>query len=607
MELNSLISSVLGQSDLFTLPGNRPYAQDFVGAGGRVHRQSSGHLVFYGATGRRILLTDPEGHPLHECEWTRNAQGQDQFVSTRLQLDWGQWVGIKPSKLVYETHLNLAARPGWEAITKDDLRNMAAQAMNVSLEQIRFFYRDEDVVIDSAGQATIRQRKDAFYILQDGCFDKATFMSCMTAMHWERIDYLPVVELFLSLLPGTGSATFELIRSLYDDQNPNHPLPLHYRGIPPYPSEGAFRLFSQFFTPSAPGGIDPLRLFLDAAHSEEVTWLPSAQYPLRYFDPTNSIGVTVSQGKVIKATQANDPTGLSYFAPKPRGLSPCGRSVIATDKGLILQDETQQVEVPAKHDWGISTISKPQIFPDSIPSWRSLFPHGSPQITAVQAYSAVLLYPEDDQEIGERESQPFLFDYVDDLGEENPHLQASVQSARRILLGGCDAALNACVQLAPGKSYTVLYRWDDLAQKQAQALWNQCARTQQWEQLKSLRFLPYDQHLHPTLQQSFDLIYFWIPFEQFGRPSLLEEMMTSLVNAVEPGGMIIIPGVPRLELNIKQLQLTVLHAEFIQNLPTFRLHQAILPKARLYQDLMVFVLQNRSSVRYGWGWWHSHV
>ena len=591
MELDSLISSVLSQPDLFTLPGNRAYAQDFVAAGGTVKTQPSGHLIFYGATRRRILMTDPEGHPLHECEWSQNAQGEDQFVSARLQLDWGQWVGIKPGKLVYETHLNLAARPGWEAVTKDDLRNMAARAMKVSLEQIRFFYRDEDIVIDSSGQATIRQAKDAFYILQDGRFDQATFMSCMTAMHWERIDYLPVVELFLSLLPGTGSATFELIRSLYDDQNPKHPLPLHYRGIPPYPSEGAFRLFSQFFTPSTPGGIDPLRLFLDASHSEEVTWLPTAQYPLRYFDPSYSLGVTVSQGTVIKATQANDPSGLSYFAPKPRGLSPCGRSVTVHDKGLVLQDEGRKIDLPIKDNWGVTEFSDLQSFSESVPSWRSLFSHGVPRITPVEAFSAVLLYPEDDQEIGERECQPFLFDYVDDLGEESPQLQASVQFARRILVGGCDAALNACVRLAPEKNYTVLYRWDDLAQKQAQVLWNQCARTQQWEELKTIQFLPYHQYLQPTLLQSFDLIYFWVPFERLGKSSLLEEMMTSLVSALEPGGMLIVPGVPGLEVSINHHQLTVLHAEFIQNLPTFRLHQAILPKARLFQDLMVFVLQ----------------
>ncbi|WP_454061618.1 hypothetical protein [Candidatus Nitrospira salsa] len=591
MAHDSIITSVLSQPDLFLLLGNRSYAEDFAKAGGRIQTQPSGHLVFYGPTGRRVLLTDPEGHPLHECEWAPDAQGKDRFVSARMQLDWGQWVGIKPGHLVYDTHLNLSSRPGWETITKDDLRTMAARAMNVSLEQIQFFYRDEDIVIDPSGQATITQRKDAFYILPDGCFDQPQFMSCMTAMHWEQIDYLPVVELFLSLLPGTGSAAFELIRSLYDDQNPHHPLPLQYRGIPPYPSEGAFRLFSQFFTPWAPGGIDPLRLFLDPSRSEEVTWLPSSHPPLRYLDPPNHLGITVIQGKVVKVTQSTDPTGLSYFFPKPRGLPPCGRSVVTFDKSLILQDEAQRLAVPVNDTWGISDTSQPQDYPASVPSWRSVFPNDVPQVTALEAYSAVLLYPEDDHVIGEQESQPFLFDYVDDLREDNPQLQTSIQSAQHVLIDGCDAALSACIQLDKRKNSTVLYRWGHLAQKQAQALWNQCARTQQWALLSTIQILTHQQHLQATPEQSYDLIYRWTPFELFEQPTLLEQTFASYMNQLTAGGTLIISGLPIFQEYARKLHMTMAYTEYVQQLPTFRLHQAILPKAKLYQDLMICIFQ----------------
>ena len=55
--------------------------------------------------------------------------------------------------------------------------------MKVPLDHIRFFYTDEDLEIDQSGQATIRQRKDAFYVLPDGRFEGAKFMSCMSAMH----------------------------------------------------------------------------------------------------------------------------------------------------------------------------------------------------------------------------------------------------------------------------------------------------------------------------------------------------------------------------------------------------------------------------------------
>jgi len=582
---------ILAQPNLFVLPDNRSYTQDVLAAGGRVQTQPSGHLGVYGTTGRRILLTDPEGHPLHECAWTQDAQGQDRLASARIQLDWGQWVGIKPGHLVYDTNLNLSSRPGWEAITKDDLRNMAARAMNVSLEQIRFFYRDDDIIISPSGQATISHRKDAFYILQDGRFDQPQFMSCMTAMHWEHIDYLPVVELFLSLLPGTGSAAFELIRGLYDDQHPGQPLPLQYRGIPPYPSEGAFRLFSQFFTPSVSGGIDPLRLFLDPSKSEEVTWLPSAYPPLRYLDPPNHLGVTVARGKVVKATQSTDSTGLSYFAPKPRGLPPCGRSVVTSDRTLVLQDGPQSLTIPIHDTWEISESSPPPEYPPSVPSWQTVFPNGVPQVTASEAYSAVLLYPEDDHVIDERGSQPFLFDYVDDLREDNSPLQLSIQSAECILVDGCDSALSACIQLDRRKVYTVLYRWDHIAQKRAQDLWNQCARTQQWELLSTIQFFPNHAHLQITPQQSYDLIYRWTPFDLFEQPALLEQTFAAHLNQLTAGGTFIVSGLPCFTEYARKLQIPLVYAEYVQDLPTFRLHQAILQKATLYQDLMLFIFK----------------
>ena len=279
----------------------------------------------------------------------------------------GEWVGIRPEGLVNTTLLDLSTRPGWERLTRDDLRMMAARAMNVSYEHIRFFYRDEDLLIDESGRATIRQRKDAFFVLREGRFEGAKFMSCMSRMHWERIDYLPVVELFLSLLPGTGSATFELIRGLYDDQNPIAPRPLHYRGIPVYPSEGAFRLFSQFFTGSVPtSSKDPLPVFLDPAHSEEVSWLPCDDPPLRYFDPTKKLCLTVKQGVIQKATLADNSAGLSYFRSPPQGIAPYGQSVTAKDANLVLSNGLENMEFPIHSSWGIKSQSQPAPSPQTV-------------------------------------------------------------------------------------------------------------------------------------------------------------------------------------------------------------------------------------------------
>ncbi|MEC4688531.1 MAG: hypothetical protein VST64_09540, partial [Nitrospirota bacterium] len=230
--------------------------RDFAATGGEVRGQACGHRVFYGAHGRRILATDHEGNPIHECEWIIADDGTAKLARARVRLDWGTWVGIKREGIVNTITLDLSRRPGWERTQTEDLRHMAAQALQVPYEEIRFFYGEDDLVIDARGQATIRHKKDALYILDDGTFERSRFMACLGAMHWEHIDFLPVVELFQSLLPGTGSAVFELIRGLYDDQNTGTHRPLRYRGIPTYPSEAAFRLFSAFFTPQSPSGSD---------------------------------------------------------------------------------------------------------------------------------------------------------------------------------------------------------------------------------------------------------------------------------------------------------------------------------------------------------------
>jgi len=291
---------------------NLPFVKDLDQAGGRVVRQPTGHLVFYRPDGRRFLATDPEGNPLHECEWGTDVTGNVILCRARVRLDWDRWVGLKPAGLLNETSLNLASKPGWQRLKADDLRAMAAQALRVTIEDVRFFYRDEDLLIEPTGRATIRQRKDSLYILHDGDFEQASFMACLGAMNWPSIDFPPVLQPFKSLLPGTGSAVFEVIRGLYDDQNEGNltPRPLRYRGIPPYPSEAAFRLFSCFFTPQAPRGNDPFMLFMNRERSGQVIWLPAATTPVRYFHQRTGACLTFQDNKLLKVKVASDSSGL---------------------------------------------------------------------------------------------------------------------------------------------------------------------------------------------------------------------------------------------------------------------------------------------------------
>ncbi len=94
--------SVLTRSGTIVFPSNLSFLKDLAEAGGRMTRQPSGHLVFYGLNNRRILATDPDGNPLHECEWGSTASGKARLLRARIRLEWGQWVGLKPAELIIQ-------------------------------------------------------------------------------------------------------------------------------------------------------------------------------------------------------------------------------------------------------------------------------------------------------------------------------------------------------------------------------------------------------------------------------------------------------------------------------------------------------------------------
>ncbi|NIU94921.1 MAG: hypothetical protein GWN57_00740, partial [Nitrospinaceae bacterium] len=54
------------------------------------------------------------------------------------------------------------------------------------------------------GKYDIRLTKDGLYGLADGTFDNPLFISFMFTVNWEKLDLIPVVELFQSTLPGSG-------------------------------------------------------------------------------------------------------------------------------------------------------------------------------------------------------------------------------------------------------------------------------------------------------------------------------------------------------------------------------------------------------------------
>jgi hypothetical protein len=568
---------------------NLPFAQNLEQAGGRVVRQATGHLVFYRSDGRRFLATDPEGNPLHECEWGTDATGEVILCRARIRLDWGQWVGLKPAGLVNETSLNLAGKPGWQRLKADDLRTMAAQALRVPIEEVQFFYRDEDLLIEPTGRATIRQRKDALYVLQDGDFERARFMSCMGAMRWASIDFLPVVELFQSLLPGTGSAVFELLRGLYDDQNEgiSTPRPLRYRGIPPYPSEAAFRLFSSFFTPQGPGGSNPLTLFMNPERSHQVIWLPVDAPPIRYFDQRAGACLTLQGGLLHKVTVAADSSGLSYMSPKGRRFVPCDRSAEIAGGHVILKDRDRETTLAVTLPQGSLEQSGESMAMSPV-DWRSVYVQGVPPISPADAYGARLLYPEDESEIGECAAQPFVADYVQDIGEQDREIGAVFSRAESVLIENGDAVVATCIMFDRPRDYTVLVRYPAFAQKQAQQLWTVCAELQRWDWLSRVRFVSDEGLYDREASCTYDLVYHWVPYDSGDLPASLAERMKGISRVLREEGHAFVIGPAELGQYGASHGLHVCWEEPVEQLPTFRMHRTILPKARLQAGLTIF-------------------
>jgi hypothetical protein len=589
MSADPLVHALQAPGNL-QFPENFPFRDHLERAGGRVVRQQTGHLVFYRSDGRRFLATDPAGNPLHECEWGVDEKGTVALVRARIRLDWGAWVGLKPSGLVSETSLNLATKPGWQRLTADDLRGMAAQALRVPLDEVRWFYRDEDLIIGPTGRATIRHRKDAFYLLEDGDFNRACFMSCMGAMHWAAIDFLPVVELFKSLLPGTGSAVFELIRGLYDDQNEGLVVPrsLRYRGIPTYPSEAAFRLFSSCFRPASRGAADVFTLFMDQTRAHLVEWSPSPIQPRRYFDTQLGCCLTVRGGSLQKVTIADDSAGLPYLNPKGRRFGPCDRTAqIVTGKLVVKDRDRETVLATALPE---ECVEQPiQTSSMSPVDWRSLFVTGVPPIPPQEAYGAVLLYPEDESEIHELSAQPFVADYIQDLAEQDREIGSLLANADHVLIENGDAAIATCIPFDRPRDYTALVRVPAFAQRQAQQLWTQCAELQRWEWLSRIRFLPTGSGDDPRgSQERYDLAYHWVPYPLEGNLPVLTARMKKLQRDLRQGGQAFVVGPAGLGAIWGVCGFLVSWQEAVEQLPTFRMHRTILSRARLKAGLTLF-------------------
>ena len=169
---------------------------------------------------------------------------------------------------------------------------------------------------------------------------------------------------------------------------------MRYRGIPAYPSIGAFRLFSAFFTPSTQSGEPPQDVFLDVNRSQEVEWKPSPEYPVRHIDEEQRLSVIIHHHKIQKVMLWDDSTGLAYLTTTSSGEAKAdGRGAQVIGQELHLYDGDQQHVMKARESWNLSFHGPRREWKIPSTSWRKCFPQGPPALSSAQAFSAVLLYP----------------------------------------------------------------------------------------------------------------------------------------------------------------------------------------------------------------------
>jgi hypothetical protein len=92
-----------------------------------------------------------------------------------------------------------------------------------------------------------------------------------------------------------------------------------------------------------------------------------------------------------------------------------------------------------------------------------------------------------------------------------------------------------------------------------------------------------DKHRIPT--QVFDLAYQWMPWDIQDRQT---EAVNELRHALKPGGHAFVTGPASLGDSWKGAGFTLAWQERVEDLPTFRMHRTILPKARLNDGLTLY-------------------
>lgn len=559
----------------------------------RIRVYPTGHAAFYTAAGRRFLFVDPGGLPLHECEWSEDPEPK--LLRVRLRLDCGQWLGIIPGVKTFRSEIDIKGQPGWETMDLDNLRRKAAEAWRVPFSEVKYFYRDENLVPLGEGKYDVWLKKDGLYALDEGRFDKTIFISFMCSVNWEKLDLIPVVELFQSTLPGSGGATFEFIWGLFDDQSRDEGLPpLRYRGLPTYPSNEAFNIFSSFFTPQGPEGENIKKVFMNPDRSHEITWSPKENPPWRYFNKEHGIALTVQDRFLFKVTVDDDPIGIPYINCL-RGARPsCEREIHVGPGSFMLTDGQDIREIPLLPEWNVTPQTDPPPKRPQFPfNWKWFFNGFPPKVDPVKILFTLPFYPEGRSEIQEASLQPMVLDQIFYYMEMSPGMPAKLEKVKKVLVHTFDTVIAGCIDSSHEREVTVLYSDPEFAQKNACLLWNYGASKNELDNLKKVSFLPEGEHITEVYQEKYGLIFKWIPFMYHQDREASEDMLRWAINALLPDGMLFLVGPRPIQGLFDHYGMSMLYNDLVINMPFYRQHLKMCPENLVNPDLAVFLLERK--------------
>ena len=552
-----------------------------------------GHLAFYGTHGRRILGTDPDGTPIHECEWKQTEDDKIKMTRARVQLDCMQWGGLISEDTDQVAELELPASPEGKEPTPDDLRKMAAEAWGVPLDDMRYFYPDKNFTRNESGHVLISNKKDGVYILADGTFNQSLFVSYMGPIPWERIDLLNVVELYQSTLTGTGGAAFDMIWGLCDDQRITDGLiTLRYRGIPTFPIRQAYGLFCAYYRPEVKGSEDPYDVFMDTQRGYEIAWWLRPDPPWRFFDKEHRLCITVQGQKVQKVTAIDDSTAVPYYYFEMKGFAPCDRTVSVEGNTMKLRDGDQTIEIPLYSRCGaIQDTSQVDQLPSYPFGWRKFFNGNPPKIDPVSAWTTSLRFTDDESIVAEDSTQLFVLDQAYDYINQVPDMAIKMAETRNVLIHNFDPVCAGFINPdnLPRK-YTILYNRPVWAQKNAQTIWDQAAREGQFEAVKDVEFLPEETNQSSAYEQKYELVYRWIPFDLYNDVSACEAIVKEVAHTILPGNLAFMVGPPDLATLFLSQKFNIIcsgGANDMQGMPGMLEHLRVHPKTRVNPKITV--------------------